>query len=102
MTWEKAWLRAAVGWGWEMPPSSPAKGEFQVCVRKEETVGWRKGMRKLLACSWPRNISRLVHTEAGREGISSFLKRGYAFTGESCVLFFRVPLEGGVGLITFP
>lgn len=34
-----------VGWGWEMPPSSSARGGFQLCVRKEETVGWRKWMR---------------------------------------------------------
>lgn len=72
-----------------MPPSSPTEGGFQVCIRKEETVGWRKEMGKLLACNWPRNVSRLIHNEAGREGIISFLKRGCAFTGESCVLFSK-------------
>lgn len=65
------------------------KGEFQVCIGKEVTAGWRKGTRKHLACSWTRNSSRLVHTEVGREGISSFLKRRYAFTGERCVLFSK-------------
>ena len=89
MTWGKAWLRAGVGWAWEMPPSSPAKGEFQVCVRTEGTVGWRKGMRKHLASSWRRNISGLVHTGAGREGVSSFLTRGYVLSGESRVLFSK-------------
>lgn len=98
--WEKAVVWGAVGWGWEMPWSSPAEGDFQVCVKKEK-IEWRERVRKLLACRWPRNISRLVRTVAGSEGISSFLKRGYAFAGELCPLFSKYLCRVEWGLLLF-